>query len=460
MTRYISTRGHTPECDFVTAMMTGLCPDGGLYVPKTIPQLMVDVKGLSYQDTAFHVLSLLAGDAIPHDVLRALISAAYTPRPDGFDTPLVTPLHKLDDHLSILELYHGPTMAFKDVALQLLGQLFDWQLKKNQSTMTIIGATSGDTGSAAIEGCRHAAGADIYILYPHNRTSEVQRRQMTTVNAPNVHALAIDGSFDDCQAIVKTLFSDIQLRTHTPLSAVNSINWARIAAQIVYYVHTAYSYDEPVNFIVPTGNFGNVYAAYMAKKMGAPIKKLIITSNKNDILPRFLNTGKMQTKQVEPSLSPSMDIQISSNFERLLFDLTDHDPNAVTNFMTMFKDDGTYTLDDNMLKPMRDLFLSHTASDANTLKAIKTTYDKYGYVIDPHTATGLHGYYGLKLSGPVVALACAHPAKFPDAVTAAIGFCPPLPDAHKNLMTAPEKYDVLPKRADAVKQYIMQNLKS
>lgn len=457
MTTYISTRGNPTELNFIDAMMTGLAPDGGLYVPKITPQLKSEIKGGTYQDTAKIVLGALIGDALPPNVLDDIISKTYTPRPDGFSDPKVTPLKRLDDDLYVLELFHGPTMAFKDVALQLLGYLFDYQLKKTSSTMTVVGATSGDTGSAAIEGCRHAQGADIYILYPHNRTSEVQRKQMTTTGAPNVHTIAIEGTFDDCQDIVKTLFADIQLRTSTPLTAVNSINWARIAAQVVYYVHTAYAMDTPPTFIVPTGNFGNVYAAYIAKKMGAPIRGLVIASNRNDILPRFLETGIMSSRPVEQSLSPSMDIQISSNFERLLFDLTGQDPNAVKNLMTTFKATGEYTLPEEKMSPMRDFFKATSTSDQETLDTIKSVYDKYGYIIDPHTATAFSSNHKLNLQGPVVALACAHPAKFPDAVEKAIGIRPPLPAPHADLLSRPEHFDILPSKADVVKAYIMNN---
>jgi threonine synthase len=456
---YISTRGRAPSLNFTDAFMTGLATDGGLYVPDQWPTLSGVKKGQPYVDTALAVLSpLVAGTSLQSD-LKTLLNQTYVPRPDGFTTPAVTPLKTLSDQLSVLELFHGPTIAFKDVALQFLGQLFDRQLKASGQSMTILGATSGDTGSAAIEGCRHAAGADIYILYPHGRPSEVQRRQMTTVNAPNVHAIAVVGSFDDCQAIVKDCFNDPTFRASAKLSAVNSINWARIAAQIVYYVQTAYSYDEPVTFVVPTGNFGNVYAAYAAYKMGAPIRRLVVASNRNDILSRFLNTGKMEARTVEPSLSPSMDIQVSSNFERLLFEVTGRDGSAVEGFMNAFKSNQSYVVSSSQLNDIKNLFVGASCDDTQTLETIKQVHADYGYLVDPHTAVGLHAYNTLKndLEGPVVALACAHPAKFPDAVEKATGMRPALPPELADLYDREERFTVLPADAQAVKDFIKKN---
>lgn len=450
--KYISTRGGTPATDFTGALMHGLAPDGGLYVPEAWPRLSGNFKDQKYVDTAFAVLQPLIGGTVPDSTLRMLLERAYDVRADGFQAPEVVPLKRLDDKLSVLELFHGPTIAFKDVALQLLGQFFDDQLKQSGKKITILGATSGDTGSAAIEGCRHAKGAEIFILYPHGRPSEVQRRQMTTVDAPNVHAIAIEGNFDDCQRIVKTLFNDPVFRAKQNLSAVNSINWARIAAQAVYYVQTAYNLKEPATFVVPTGNFGNVYAAYAALQMGAPIKRLVIASNRNDILARFLETGTMEGHTVEPSLSPSMDIQVSSNFERLLFELVGRDATEVSRMMAA----GTYSVAPSTLQNMQKIFMGGRASDAQTLETIRRVHKDYGYLIDPHTAVGLHVYEQLKdrLDGPVVALACAHPAKFPDAVEQATTIRPPLPDALADLYDLPERFTVLPASADAVRSFI------
>ncbi|MBU6235360.1 MAG: threonine synthase [Alphaproteobacteria bacterium] len=451
--KYISTRGGCPATDFRGALMGGLAPDGGLYVPDVWPTLPQGFSPKTYIDTAEAVLSLFMDGFIDKPTLRTLLEKAYA----SFDVPEVAPLRKLDENLSVLELFHGPTIAFKDVALQLLGRLFDYELRKTGQKITILGATSGDTGSAAIEGCRHAQGAEIYILYPHERPSEVQRRQMTTVNAPNVHAVAVEGNFDDCQAIVKQLFADAAFRSSQNLSAVNSINWARIAAQVVYYVHTAYSYPQGVNFIVPTGNFGNVYAAYVAKKLGAPIRKLVVASNRNDILTRFFESGRMQKSEVEPSLSPSMDIQVSSNFERVLFDALGRDPEALKTCMADFTKQGSYNVPQKAFDVLLDIFTGIRCDDDDTLAAIACTQRDYGYTIDPHTAVAFHAYHEFKdsLEGPVVALACAHPAKFPDAVQKATGKRPPLPEALADLYERPEHFTVIPNSAEAVKKLIL-----
>lgn len=457
--RYCSTRSDAAPIGFSDVLMRGLAPDGGLYVPETWPALTRPAQGAGYIETAFSVLAPFCAPDLNQPTLLTLLEDTYTPRTDGFSTPLVAPLRRLDDRLSVLELFHGPTLAFKDVALQLLGRLFGHNLATTGKKITILGATSGDTGSAAIEGCRHAAGAEIFILYPHNRPSEVQRRQMTTVDAPNVHAIAIEGDFDDCQAIVKTLFADAGFRARRNLSAVNSINWARIAAQIVYYVHAAYAHARPVNVIVPTGNFGNIYAAYAAKKMGAPIARLVVASNRNDILPRVIETGRMERRPVEPSLSPSMDIQISSNFERLIFDLLDRDPAASALAMGDFTRAGVLALPDHACEILRENFAGMRCDDAQTLAAITAAKRDYDYLIDPHTATAFHAWNGLKneLEGPCVALACAHPAKFPDAVERATGIRPALPHAMADLLDRRERFTVLPADSDAVRGFIEKN---
>jgi threonine synthase len=432
--------------------MQGLAFDGGLYMPAFWPSVNVAQSG-SYIDTAHAVLAPFMNDI---GNLRQILENTYSPRPDGFAVPEITPLKQLDDKLGVLELFHGPTLAFKDVALQLLGRLFDNQLKKTGASMTILGATSGDTGSAAIEGCRHAAGTKIFILYPDGKPSAVQRKQMTTVQDRNVHAIAIKGSFDDCQAIVKTLFADADFKNAHQLSAVNSINWARIAAQIVYYFGAARRYSAPVNFVVPTGNFGNVFAAYAAKKMGANIARLIVASNRNDILTRFFETGIMQISTVEPSLSPSMDIQVSSNFERLLFDVLGHDFVQVKAVMESFQKTGVFTLPENRVNDLRETFSAVRCSDVETMNAIKNVQRQYNYTIDPHTAVGFHAYEVLKntLVGPVVTLACAYPAKFPDAVFEATGTRPPLPENLDDLYERPERITVLPNSADAIRDFI------
>lgn len=457
--RYISTRGLAPEASFAEVLMNGLAPDGGLYVPKEFPKLPDLKPGLSYIDIAHTVLLPYVSPDMSADELRTLLENTYTPREDGFDTADVTPLVRLDDHLSVLELFRGPTLAFKDVALQFLGQLFNWNLRRTGKKLTILGATSGDTGSAAIEGCRHAAGARVHILYPHGRPSDVQRKQMTTVASDNIHAIAVQGSFDDCQAIVKALFNDPAFRARQNLTAVNSINWARIMAQTVYYVHTAYRVGGLTNFVVPTGNFGNIYAAYVARKMGAPIGRLVVASNRNDILARFLETGTMTKRDVEPSLSPSMDIQVSSNFERLLFDLLGQDADALKTLMDAFAKTGTYTVDSDVMDTLRATFMGGRADDDQTLATITRIHDTYGYTLDPHTAVGFYVYEQLKdrLDGPTVALACAHPAKFPEAVTDATGKHPALPGALADLFDREEHFTILPNDLDAIRQFILSH---
>lgn len=456
--KYCSTRGGVKDADFRKVLMDGLAPDGGLYVPMHWPSLKGLNRGQFYIETATQVLSAFTEGSIDEATLRGVIQDTYTPRTDGFDVAAITPLKKLDDKLSVLELFHGPTIAFKDVALQLLGRFFDSELKRTGQKMTVLGATSGDTGSAAMEGCRHADNARIFILYPHERPSDVQRLQMTTLADPHVHAIAVEGNFDDCQAIVKTLFGNSEFRSAQNLSAVNSINWARIAAQAVYYVHTCLQFDEPVNFVVPTGNFGNVYAAYVAKQMGAPIKRLVVASNRNDILTRFFETGTMKTGQVEPSLSPSMDIQVSSNFERLLFDLLGRNSEDLNKTMADLKA-GSFTLPPIVMSDIAKTFSSARCDDDETLSAIACAKRDYDYVIDPHTAVGFHSYEQLKdtLEGPVVALACAHPAKFPEAVEKAIGERPVLPNKLADLYDRKERFTVLPNDPAAVKAFIEKN---
>lgn len=455
--KYVSTRGGVPAANFSKVLMEGLAADGGLYVPDVFPALPTIKKGASYIDTAHAVLGQFVD--IDSSTLRQLLHKAYDVRPDGFQVPEVTPLKRLDDKLSVLELFHGPTIAFKDVALQLLGFLFDHNLRTSGDKITILGATSGDTGSAAIEGCKHADGAKIFILYPHGRTSEVQRRQMTTVTSDHVHALAVEGTFDDCQAILKNLMGNAEFKRTHKLSAVNSINWARVAAQIVYYVQAAYSYAEPVTFVVPTGNFGNVYAAYVAKQMGAPIRKLVVASNRNDILTRFFETGSMEKRTVEPSLSPSMDIQISSNFERLLFELTNRDPSALKKMLFDFQEKGTFSVSSSMLNQARETFVAHRCNDDETLSAIKRAHQDYGYLLDPHTAVGFHAYEALKneLEGPVVLLGCAHPAKFPDAVKKATCIHPALPQSLTDLYERRERFTVIPNSAETVANFISEH---
>lgn len=460
--QYISTRGGGQPQNFEQVLLAGLAPDGGLYVPDHWPQIDVTaLHGKSYQDIAEAVTYPFVEGCISRDDLRAMIDETYGPA--VFRHKDVVPLHKIKDGLYTLELFHGPTIAFKDVALQLLGRLFDHVLTKTNRKVTIVGATSGDTGSAAIEGCRHSDRVRIFILHPHGRVSEVQRRQMTSVDAPNVHNIALEGNFDDCQNMVKAMFGDPAFRDEVNLSAVNSINWARIMAQIVYYFTSAVALGAPdikPSFVVPTGNFGNVFAAYCAQQMGLPVQTLAISTNRNDILTRFFESGEMSAKTVEPSLSPSMDIQISSNFERYLFDLLGRDSAQLTRIMQGFKDSGHFELPATLMDTARAQFRAFRANDDDTLAVIQSIHDDTGYVLDPHTAVGMRGAltlaeeHGFSDAAPVVSLACAHPAKFPDAVEKACGLHPALPAHLADLFERPEHVDVLPNDFAALTDFI------
>jgi threonine synthase len=457
--RYISTRGDAPILEFDEVMLAGLASDGGLYVPETWPHFSADdiraMRGLSYAELATRVMLPFLGGRIPEADFVDLVQAAYA----GFDHPATVPLKQLDDNLWLMELFHGPTLAFKDVALQLLGRLFDYVLKRRGERVTIVGATSGDTGSAAIEACRDREAVDIFILHPDGRVSDVQRRQMTTVPSANVHNIAIDGSFDDCQDLVKAMFGAADFRSEMRLSAVNSINWARIMAQIVYYFRAGLALgapDRPVAFAVPTGNFGNVYAGYAARKMGLPVAQFMIGSNRNDILTRFMETGVMEVRDVEPSLSPSMDIQVSSNFERLLFDTCEGEGRAVMQTMIEFRKTGRMTVPQGGMKMINALFDGYRLDDDETLDAIDTEYRASGELLDPHSAIGVAAGRAKARypSTPMVALATAHPAKFPRAVERATGVSPDLPDRLADLFDREERYDVLPNDLDAVMAHI------
>lgn len=465
MIKYISTRGglngnNEPQ-SFEQVLLTGLAPDGGLYVPESWPQIDVAaLKGKSYQDIAEIVMYPFVEGCIPRDTFRAMIDETYSAT--NFRSPDVVPLHNIRDNLYALELFHGPTIAFKDVALQFLGRLFDYVLTKQGKDVTIVGATSGDTGSAAIEGCYKAKHVRIFILHPHGRVSDVQRKQMTTVDAPNVHNIALEGNFDDCQDMVKAMFNDPAFRAEVGMTAINSINWARIMAQIVYYFTSAVTLGAPdvkPSYVVPTGNFGNVFAAYCAQQMGLKMETLAISTNKNDILTRFFETGSMTSNAVEPTVSPSMDIQISSNFERYVFDLFDRDAARVKAAMDQFKAMGAFTIDAALMDKARAQFKAFRSNDEETLETIRHIHAGTGYTLDPHTAVAMKGASELaqQTDGPVVGLACAHPAKFPDAVTKATGIHPDLPPHLSDLFEKPEHLDVLPNDLAKVQQFIREN---
>ncbi|HET8612483.1 MAG TPA: threonine synthase [Sphingomonas sp.] len=459
--RYISTRGQAPALGFEAATLTGLAADGGLYVPEawpTLPREAIEgLAGLSYAETATRILAPFIGDALGPEELRALTEAAY----GRFDHAAVTPLVQLDQRHWLLELFHGPTLAFKDVALQLLGLLFERFLSGGAQHLTIVGATSGDTGSAAIEAVANRAHVDIFMLHPRGRVSEVQRRQMTTVDAANVHNIAIEGDFDQAQALVKRMFGDRDFAGRFRLSAVNSINWARLAAQVVYYFYAAVRLGAPgraIAFSVPTGNFGDVFAGYVAKRMGLPVARLIVATNVNDILHRALAEGDYSTGAVTPTAAPSMDIQVSSNFERLLFDLHGRDTAALADAMRGFEADRRMRLP----QPLRDAaardFASARIDHEGMVAAMRWAHERAGRVIDPHSAIGLAAARAADLPAdiPVVTLATAHPAKFGDAVEQAVGVRPALPARLAGLMDKPERCATLPATFEAVTAWIAE----
>jgi threonine synthase len=457
--KYVSTRGQAGTKSFEDVLLAGLAGDGGLFVPETWPSFapgfLESLSGKTYQEAAVEVMLPFLGDSITKAEFARLVDAAYA----RFAHQAVTPLIQLDQKIWLMELFQGPTLAFKDVALQLLGQLFDHILAKRGRRITVVGATSGDTGSAAIEACRDRDAVDIFILYPSGRTSDVQRKQMTTVPSANVHAVAVEGNFDDCQALVKAMFNDASFRDAHALAAVNSINWARIMAQIVYYVVAAVALGAPhrkVSFAVPTGNFGNVYAAYAAKRMGLPIDRLIVGTNSNDILARFFATAQMRKEAVVPTYSPSMDIQISSNFERLLFELLGRDGALVEAKLAEFQATGAFGVSPEIFAEVTGLF-SGTAVDNPTTKAtITDIYKKTGYILDPHSAVGVKAAERAagKTAAPIVALACAHAAKFPEVVTEATGVHPALPPHMADLFDRPERIVTLPNDLETVQAYV------
>lgn len=456
---YVSTRGQAPVLAFDDVLLAGLARDGGLYVPSAWPRFApAEIRAMArlpYPELAVRVMAPFLDDTIAEDDFAAIVEDAYR----GFGHPAVAPLKQLARNDWLLELFHGPTLAFKDYALQLLGRLFDHVLAKRGERVTIVGATSGDTGSAAIEACRDRAAIDIVILHPKGRVSEVQRRQMTTVLSGNVHNVAIEGTFDDCQDLVKAMFNDAAFRDEMRLSAVNSINWARIMAQIVYYFAAATAIGAPdreVAFAVPTGNFGNVFAGYGARRMGLPVGQFVVGSNRNDILTRFFDSGAMTLGEVVPTLSPSMDIQVSSNFERLLFDLHDRDGARLAALMAEFRQAGTLAIEEARWRKARELFDGCRFDDEATTAAIRQVHAETGELLDPHGVIGLAAGRARRRDPhmPLIALATAHPAKFPDAVKAATGIAPPLPERLADLFEREERVSALPNDAAAVKDFV------
>ncbi len=459
--KYVSTRGRAPELSFEEAMLTGLARDGGLYVPETIPTLSTDeitaLAGLSYEEIAFRVMCPFVGNTFTDAEFKDIITRAY----EGFGHEARAPLKQLGPNHFLLELFHGPTLAFKDFAMQLIGQLFEVALKRRGERVTIVGATSGDTGSAAIEAFRGLDAVDVFILFPHGRVSEVQRRQMTTPTESNVHALAVHGDFDDCQARLKDMFNDFDFRDGVRLAGVNSINWARVLAQVVYYFSSAVSLGAPhrnISFTVPTGNFGDVFAGYIAKQMGLPIDRLIVATNQNDILHRALSGGEYRTTGVEPSISPSMDIQVSSNFERALFFAYGRDGEAVSQLMDELKSEGGFKISQGALQALRENFDSGRVSEDETKDTIRDIHERSAEVLCPHSAIAARiGDQHLGAT-PMISLATAHPAKFPAAVKEACGQDAPLPPRMADLYERDERVTEVANDLNALKTLIQERL--
>ncbi len=464
--KYISTRGRAPALGFEDVLLTGLASDGGLYVPELLPRFSMEEirswRGLPYSELAYKVMYPFVEGAVPADDFRRMLEETYA----GFAHQAVAPLVQTDSNEWVMELFRGPTLAFKDFALQLLGRLLDYVLEKRNQHVVIMGATSGDTGSAAIEGCRRCRHVDIFILHPYQRVSEVQRRQMTTVAGDNIHNLAIHGNFDDCQKLVKMSFNDQSfLDGKTQLVAVNSINWARIMAQIVYYFHASLALggpDRSLAFSVPTGNFGDIFAGYLAREMGLPIQQLVIATNRNDILHRFMSGNRYEKQQLEHTLSPSMDIMISSNFERLLFDLYGRDGNAIAELMQRFEA-GPVSIEDHRWNQARRLFDSFAVDDAGTCRTIAEVFARDEYLLDPHTAIGVAAARACRRDPtvPMVTLATAHPAKFPEAVArSGVDVTPELPHHLADLFQREERYEVLDNDLASVQAFIARHWKA
>ena len=457
---YISTRADAPKIGFEEAATCGLASDGGLYVPESLPTFSADeldaMRGLSYTELAGRVISRFVGDSISKEELQQLIDAAYAP----FDDPRIAPLQEIRPGVFLLELYHGPTLSFKDYALQFLGRFMNWSLQRRNERLTVVGATSGDTGSAAISAVGGCPTIDLYMLHPFKRVSDIQRRQMTTNQDRNIYNYAVDGTFDDCQAMVKDVFNDVEVRAYRSLGAVNSINWGRITAQIVYYFHAALQLGAPqraVSFAVPTGNFGNVFAGHAASCMGLPIEKIVVCSNENDILTRFFETGVMEKQGVRQTVTPSMDIEVSSNFERFLFELLDRDGTHVSALMRRLNESGRFEVEPDDLERARSHFDAMRVNQRETCEAIARLYNETGMVIDPHTAVALAAADRMQQQSdaPLVVISTAHPAKFPDTIERSIRTDVTLPPQLAKLIEMPERYRRISNSVDELKKLML-----
>ena len=459
--KYCSTRNSKLDKNFDEIIIEGLAPDGGLYMPKNWPKInlseITNNKDLTYHELASIILKEYVGNSISKDEIKDIAEKTYKP----FTNNKVAPLIKFSDNKYVLELFHGPTFAFKDYPLQLLGNLFQYYLSIKKENITVIGATSGDTGSAAIDACKDKDNINIFILHPKNKTSDIQRKQMTTIMSKNVFNIAIDGTFDDCQNIVKSLFVSDDLKKITTLSAINSINWARIMSQSVYFFWAylqADQFKKKVNFVVPTGNFGNVYAAHISNIMGLPINKLYVATNSNDIMHRTITSGDMSLKKVKSTLSPSMDIQISSNFERQLFESLNYNSKELKELMKLFRENNKYNLKGKIHDDLRNYYRSKGVNDNLTTKTIIEYFEQYKYISDPHTATSLNILNDLNNEFINISLACAHPAKFPDSIKKSIGIYPDQPELLKEIMSSEERFINMDNSLDKVKKYIIENI--
>ena len=457
--KYISTRDNSKEYSFEQVFIKGLADDGGLFIPKYLKRLPEDelssLSELSYQDLAKKIIYPFIGNFMSESKLSDVINKSYS----GFRKENVVNLTKIGD-TNILELFHGPTLAFKDIAMQLLGNFYEYYLGKNNKNINVIVATSGDTGAAAIDAIKGKKNMNIFVLHPHNKVSIVQRKLMSTVKDKNVFNIAIEGNFDDCQNLVKSMFSDKEFSKSINMSGVNSINWARIIAQAVYYFYTYFLLkdDEPINFSVPTGNFGDVYAGYLSKKMGLPINKLIVATNQNDILHRVISNGKYEVETVFETISPSMDIQVASNFERLIYDLNNQDDAETKNIMMEIKKEGKYIFSKEKLEKIKIFFLSASMNEGEVLSIIKEVYEKYKIILDPHSAIGFGVLKKIKLEGKNVVLATAHPCKFPDAIDKSINVKPSLPSELKYVLDEKEKYDIISNNLEKIKKFIKSKI--
>ena len=457
---YISTRNSSNSLNFKDVFIKGLADDGGLYVPKSLHKYsqkdLDNFEGLKYTDLAKKIIYPFMGDFVNENDLSHIIDKSYS----VFRKKNVVELNKVGDR-SVLELFHGPTLAFKDVAMQLLGNFYEYYLNNKNEKINIVVATSGDTGAAAIDAIKGKKNINIFVLHPHNRVSNIQRKLMTTGHEKNVFNIAINGNFDDCQNLVKSMFADKPFSSSINMSGVNSINWARIIAQCVYYFYSFFlikDKSEPINFSVPTGNFGDVYAGYLAKKMGLPINKLVVATNQNDILHRAISKGEYNVEKVSETISPSMDIQLASNFERLLYDINNHDDIETASAMKDIKEKGKYTIDKKKLEKINIDFLSARMSEEEVLKTIKEVYDKYKTILDPHTAIGYNAFDKVNLKGNNIVLATAHPCKFPDAIKKSINQNANLPKELTFILDEKENYDIIDNNLDEIKKHIKERV--